>query len=181
MLIIISVGAIFFSLFFIIFALDSLINGHDLPTSQRAIKVIAQIITAHKPQGIFYDLGCARGGLVVKIKKEFPGLTVRAIDKNPVRIFFSKARAFFLRQKVFFQKKDIFETNLSQADIVYAYLWYDLLLALEEKCRRELKKEALVITNTSHFAHWPPTQVIPTHPAVSALPDFETLFVYRQE
>jgi hypothetical protein len=49
---------------------------------------------------------------------------------------------------------------------------------LEKKLQKELKQGALVITNTSHFQDWQPTEKVVTYPKVSKTPDFETLFVY---
>ena len=165
--------------FYFLIGLDSIIFRHDLPTSKKARKMIFKIISERgKKAGNFYDLGCAKGGLVIDIKSEFPSLSVWGIDKNPIRIFLAKLRAWIKGKEINFRHQDLFKTDLSQADIVYTYLWYDLMPPLEEKLRRELKKGAIVITNTSHFSHWEPNRVYITHPK---RPDFEKLFLYEKK
>ena len=84
------------------------------------------------------------------------------------------------RVDVDFQQKNIFDVSLSDADIVYIYLWYDLLPPLEKKLQKELKPGAIVIANTSNFPTWKPIQKIITYPKTPNMPDFETLFVYQK-
>jgi alanine-alpha-ketoisovalerate/valine-pyruvate aminotransferase len=69
---------------------------------------------------------------------------------------------------------------LEKADIVYTYLWYDLMPILEKKLEKELKSGAIVITNTSHFAFWQPIEIINTWPNIRDS-KFEKLFVYKKE
>src|SRR6056297_2158747 len=105
------------SLLFVFLMLESLIRGHDLPTSKKATDVLVNIIKKYKSEGCnFYDLGCGHGVLALR-----------------------------------FQKKDIFQSDLRKAKIVYTYLWYDLMPILEKKLLKELPLGAVVITNTSHF------------------------------
>jgi trans-aconitate methyltransferase len=171
---------IFISLLAVLTA-DSIARGHDLPTSGKAAKSIMEIISRHKNNGIFYDLGCARGALAIRIKRKLPNLSVRAIDNDPIRIFFAKIRAMIFRANVSFSKKNIFAADLGDADIVYAYLWYDIMPPLEKKLLKELKRGAIVITNTSNFPTWKPVEKIITYPKISKTPNFETLFVYQKE
>jgi len=169
----------FFLLLWLVWMVDSIVRGHDLPTSRRAAEALFKIISERKTAKNFYDLGCARGGLAVRVKRKFPTLCVCAIDNNPIRIFFAKIRAFFSQQNVQFLRKDIFDADLSNADIVYAYLWYDVMPLLEKKLQKELKQGAIVITNTSNFPTWKSTQKVVTYSNVSKPPDFETLFIYQ--
>lgn len=170
---------------FFIFLLDSLILRHDLPTSYKTIKNIVKIINDFSPSKSledlnFYDLGCGRGTVVLNIKKLLPELNVYGIDKNGIRIFFSKLKAFVFHKKINFIKSDIFNLDLSDADIIYTYLWYDLMPPLQQKLKKELKKGSIIITNTSHFLDWEPIFVCPTWPKGKFKDeDFEKLFVYK--
>jgi len=173
-------GLLSFLLLLFVLMIDSVVRGHDLLTSRRATKSIAKIISEYKTAKNFYDLGCAHGAFAVRIKRKFPALSVRAVDNNPIRIFFAKIRAFLFRCNIIFLRKNIFDVDLSDADIVYTYLWYGLMPPLEKKLQKELKRGAIVITNTSNFPTWKPVQKIITYPKVSKIPDFETLFVYQK-
>lgn len=171
-----------FTLFFALFAFDSLVRSHDLPTSRRAMEELSSILNIHKPSGgNFYDLGCARGSLALAVKRRFPHLSVYGIDNSVIRIFFARLKAVISRQKIYFKKLDIFDADLANADISYTYLWYDLMPPLEAKFQRELKKGAIVITNTSNFPNWEPKEKRITRPDIHTPPDFETLFVYVRE
>ncbi len=164
---------------FLILVIESLIRGHDLPTSRRATRALANTIQKHKPDAKnFYDLGCAHGTLSLRMKKLLPRLDIYGIDNSAIRIFFAKLKARILRRKISFQRKDIFKTDLSDADVVYTYLWYDLMPILEKKLQKELRQGTLIITNTSHFQDWQPMEKVITCPKVSKTSDFETLFVY---
>jgi SAM-dependent methyltransferase len=159
--------------------LDILIFAHDLPTSKKAILEVVKIIKKYAPDASnFYDLGCGHGRVVLEIKKEMPNLNVYGIDKNPIRIFFAKIKTLILKRKIHFINEDIFKINLSGADILYTYLWYDLMPVLEEKVKKELKKGAIVITNTSHFSNLKPIETIRVHPEIKD-ENFEKLFVYK--
>ena len=46
-----------FVILLFIFMVDSMVRGHDLPTSRRATKAITKIISEHTPNKNFYDLG----------------------------------------------------------------------------------------------------------------------------
>jgi len=167
------------TLLYFVFMLDILIFAHDLPTSKKAILEVVKIIKKYAPDASnFYDLGCGHGRVVLEIKKEMPNLNVYGIDKNPIRIFFAKIKALILKRKIHFINENVFNINLSQADILYTYLWYDLMPVLEEKVKKELKRGAIVITNTSHFSNLKPIETIRVHPKIKD-ENFEKLFVYK--
>ena len=148
--------------------IESLIRGHDLPTSRRATRALADTIRKYKPSAKnFHDLGCAHGTLSLRMKKILPRLKIYAIGNSAVRIFFAKLKSKILRRGVNFQKQDIFKTDLRNADVVYTYLWYDLMPILEKKLQKELQRGAIVITNTSHFENWQLTEKVVTYPKVS--------------
>ena len=172
---------VFVTLFFV-FVLDSILRGHDLPTSKQAIKALIKIIDRNKPSANnFYDLGCGRGTLLLAVKRKYPHLFVYGVDNNAIRIFFAKLKAALFKQKINFKKQDLFQIDLRNADIIYTYLWYDLMPPLEEKLQKELKRGAIVITNTSKFPNWKPQEKYITYSKISTMPDFETLFVYVKE
>lgn len=166
---------------FLILALDSLIQSHDLPTSRRAMRALVKVIKQYKPDAeSFYDLGCGRGTLSLVLKKALPNLEMHGVDNSAVRIFFAKLKSRILGRRIDFRKQNIFDTDIRSADIVYTYLWYDRMPPLEKKLQNELKPGAIVVTNTTNFPTWQPIQKVVTYPKISKTPDFETLFVYSK-
>lgn len=175
-LIIFTVLIIFLTVFYLLLLIDSLF-GHDLITSHKVISEICKIMEIKKPEAKnFYDLGCARGKLALEIKRRKPELMIKAIDKSSLRIFFAKLKNVFLRRKISFIKEDIFRIDLGDADVLYTYLWGDILPPLKEKLFKELKKGSLVISNTSFYPNWQPSKTIILNPKN---PDFEKIFIYR--
>ncbi len=163
------------------FMIDSIVRGHDLPTSRRTTKNLIRIISEHTAARNFYDLGCGHGKLSIRIKRSIPKFSVIAVDNSPIRILSAKIMALFFWCHIQFMQKNIFDVDVSDADIVYTYLWYDLMSPLEQKLQKELRSGAIVVTNTSNFPTWKPTLKILTDSEVSETSDFETLFVYIKE
>lgn len=166
---------------YLMYALDSLLYRHDLPTSRRAAKALVASVKKYSPCAkVFYDLGCAHGDLCFRLKKDLPNVEVQGIDNSVVRIFFANFKAKILGRKVSFRRLDIFAADLSAADVIYSYLWFDLMPPLEKKLQKELKPGVVVITNTSRFPNWRPCEKIATTQGFSPqMPDHEVLFVYR--
>ncbi len=168
-------------LFFLVSLLfvNRLAGVRCLPTSQRAIKTILRIIDDKKSNGtIFYDLGCGTGEVVISVKKNFPELSVFAIENIWSQIFFAKLKSYFLRKKIIFLRKDLFKENLQKANIVYCYLPRNLIPDLEKKLKKELRPNTIIITNTVSFPNWQP---IETHITYPKKPDFEKIFVYIKD
>lgn len=170
-------------LLFVIFVAEALFRGHSLSTSKKASKTLVDVIQKYSPGArIIYDLGCAHGSLSMMLKNEFPEKRVVGIDNSGIRIFFARLRFLIKKREVQFEHIDIFKKDLSDADVIYTYLWFDLMPPLEEKLQKELKNGALVITNTSHFRHWKPIETIKTWQGrAEEMPDHDTLFVYRKD
>jgi hypothetical protein len=162
--------------FYLIFMLDHALRAHDLPTTKRAMREIVRISGKYAPGARkFCDLGCARGTLVLAIKKDMPNLAVRGVDISGFRLFVAKIKAFLLGRDIEFEKNDIFSADISDADVIYTYLWYDTMPPLEKSLEKSAKPGAVIITNTSWFPGWEPVETVVTFPKK---PDFEKLFVY---
>ena len=170
--------AFFVFLFYFLYLYDFASGGEDFATSKIVIQAMIPVIRQHNGgQGIFFDLGSARGGLTLSISSVFPKLQVYGIDNSWVRVFFSKLRSLFVSHPPIFLQGELFKSDVSKADFIFIYLPRPLLPALEKKFQTELKKGAMVITNTVFFPSWQPTQAFITHPEK---PEFEKLFTYIQ-
>jgi hypothetical protein len=122
-----------------LFLADKAFGGLDFVTKQPVLNQIVQILQErHLENGSFYDLGTARGSFAAKIGKTLPGLWVYGIDDNGFRVLCAKIRAVLLKN-VNFKKANIFNTDVSSADIVYLYLPQELMPDLQIKLQKELK------------------------------------------
>jgi hypothetical protein len=163
--------------FLAIYNLDSLLGGLDFTTKNATISKIVEIIKYNRlEKGLFYDLGSCRGAFAIRLSKELPNLQIHGMDDNLFRVVFAKARSIFKKNLVF-KKGNIFQEDLSSADIIYLYLPQDMMADLQDKMQRELKPNALVITNKISFPSWEP---IESFNAQDPGPFLEKIFVYKK-
>ncbi len=107
-----------------------------------------------QPGQRMYDLGCGDGRLVVAAAEA--GAEARGVELSlfpfamaVFRQLLSPSRA---RVKILF--RDIWHTDLSDADIVYFFLMPKVYPKLKEKLEKELKKGAKVITYVWAMPGW---------------------------
>jgi len=117
-----------------------------LSTGSNVIKKILQEID-FKEAKKFYDLGAGNGKVISYVASRYPNLKCTGIEYNIAAYCYAKLRNIFLKQKVSYKMGDFFKVNISDADIVYTYLFPGLMDRLESKFARELKKGTLVISN----------------------------------
>lgn len=135
--------------------------GSDAPYVPTKMNLIRKVlILANVKKGKrFYELGSGDGRVVfvaAKLSADSYG-----VEQSWIRVLFSKYKAF--KQQVNnakFIHGNIFSKNYSDADIVYIYLLPKGVKRLEGKLQKELKKGAVVITQTYHFPTWKPYKKI---------------------
>lgn len=155
--------------------LDSVFGKLDFTTSQNATRRVIEILQDRQlTSGKFYDLGSCRGGFAFKLIKALPMMQVTGIDDSYFRIFLSKAGSIF-KKKLNFRHGNIFNADLSSADVIYIYLPQELMPELQIKLQKELKPGALVITHSVSFSFWPPVE---EHPLENDTARIKKLFVY---
>lgn len=173
-LLLLVVAIPFLALFW--YAFDDMFGGEDYATSQNTIKRISEAIVAHHSEnGLLYDLGSSRGGFILGLLDKNPGLRAVGVDNSLLRVWIARLRGL-TGNRAKFVRGNIFDTDISKADIVYAYLPRPMLPALAEKLKRELKPGAIVITSRVYFPDWQPSEVFPKNPADK---NEEDVFVYR--
>ena len=159
------------------YAFDGVFGGEDYPTSKNTVKKIAEAIASrHFEEGLLYDLGSSRGGFVLDILNACPGLHAVGIDNSFLRTWIARLRIRMSKKKAVFVKEDIFDANISKADIVYVYLPRPMLPAVEEKLQKELRPGSIVLTSRVDFPDWRPSSVVPKNPANK---DEEDVLVYE--
>jgi hypothetical protein len=183
-MLILEIILIFLLLDLVLFCLwyffDSLFCKEDIVTNKDTTKKIIKFLNINFPQeNIFYDLGSSRGSFALDIIGKCPQLQIIGIDNSLLRILISKLRAFLQNKKIIFLKKDIFETDLSKANLIYVYIPLILLPRLAIKLERELSHGAVVITSVSNpinFTNWEPVEVISKNPKNKNERD---IFIYK--
>lgn len=144
-----------------------------LSTGNNAIGKVLQNIDFREEKK-FYDLGSGNGKLISQIASRYPNLKCIGIEYNVVAYYCAKFRNIFLKQEIDYRMGDFFKINISDADVVYVYLYPGLMERLEIKFASELKKGALVISNAFPIKTREPKIIIQGE--VGAL---NTLYVYE--
>ncbi len=123
-----------------------------VPTKMDEIRKILKL-AGIKNKKKFYELGSGDGRVVLMAAKL--GADSIGIEQSLIRVFYSRFKGRSLK-KARFIHGNIFSQNYMDADIIYIYLLPKGVKKLEEKLQEELKKGAIIITQTYHFPTWKP-------------------------
>lgn len=160
--------------FYIIFGWVNLTNkiGYvPVPTG-----LLPQIVLALKlaPGDTFYDLGCGDGRVLTAAFESRPSINAVGVENNP--LVFAAARRLSSSQ-IQLRLGNLFDVNLTDATVVFAYLHPDLNRALIPKLENELRSGARVVTLQFPLPGWTPSQTVEL---VGAPAHAARLYVYRR-
>lgn len=129
-----------------------------VPTNMDNIRKILKLAGVKKGKK-FYELGSGDGRVVIEAAKL--GAEGIGIEQSWIRILYSRYQANKLSLKrAKFYHGNVFSKNFQDGDIFYIFLLTKGVYKLEEKLKSELKKGAVVITQTYHFKGWIPFKKI---------------------
>ena len=108
-----------------------------------------------KKSDVVYDLGCGDGRIVIAAAREFGARGV-GIDIDPQRIDESNANArkAGVTKMVTFREEDLFEANISDANVVTLFLWPSVNMKLRPKLLKELKPGTRVVSHSHDMGDW---------------------------
>ncbi|MFA7503274.1 MAG: methyltransferase domain-containing protein [Burkholderiaceae bacterium] len=111
-----------------------------------------------EPGDTVYDLGCGDGRIVIEAARRY-GVQGVGIDLDPVRVeeaLENVARAG-VGDRVRIRQGDLFETDLSPADVVTLYLLPEVNQRLRPRLWHDLREGARVVSHDFHMGStWPP-------------------------
>ena len=128
-----------------------------------------------KEDDVFYDLGSGDGRLV--IAAALKGAKAYGVEIDPLRAWYSRfcIALFRLSDRAKIIQKNIFDVDLSHADIVSAYLLQETNDKLQPKLEKEVKKGARIIGVAFNFPKWKPVKVDPRGPI------YGPLYLYKKK
>lgn len=128
-----------------------------------------------RPGETFYDLGSGDGRLVIAAALQ--GAIAYGIEIDPLRVWYSRICIFLfgLGRRATIIQRNIFDVDLSRADVITAYLLPETNLLLQPKLKKEIKKSARVIGIAFPFPQWHP-DAIDSHGPV-----YGPLYVYESK
>lgn len=129
-----------------------------------------------KPGEKLYDLGSGDGRVVIAAAQKYNARAVGIeLSSRLVKTSRAEIEQLGLAQKATIEQGDIFEADLSDADVVVLYLMRDSNNTLKPKLEKSLKPGARVISHDYEITGWKPLQV----ETVDAHRRGHKIFVYR--
>lgn len=118
-----------------------------IPTRKKNYDRIAKLSDL-KPGMIFYDLGSGSANMLFYLSKKY-NIKCIGIEISPFWFIYSKIKSLFYKG-VEIKYGNFYRYNLSKADVVYAFLIPKTYPKLNNKIKKELKKESKLI-----LSYWP--------------------------
>lgn len=106
------------------------------------------------------DLGSGDGRIVIAAVKDFGAERAVGVDIDPDRIAESQenARKAGVEDRVEFRQEDLFETDLSNADVITMYLLQSINERLKPRLLAEAQPGTRVVSHDFHMgSDWPPS------------------------
>lgn len=129
-----------------------------VPTPQEVVDAMLKLANV-KAGDVVYDLGCGDGRIIITAAQRY-GVRGVGIDIDPQRIKEATANAqkAGVADRVKFMQADLFDTSISEANVVTLYLLPSLNLKLQPKLMRELKAGSRVVSHAFDMGTWKPDQ-----------------------
>lgn len=109
----------------------------------------------------FIDLGCGLGGIVNAVASAHPAARVTGVETAPLSFLISWLRiAGSRRRNATIRFESIWNTDVGNADVVYAFLSPAPMARLYEKLKSEMKPGALFISNSFAVPGDEPDEVV---------------------
>ncbi len=143
-----------FAVFFFYLCLAFITGAPFVPSTDPASE--AMIRLAHIKKGMtVYDLGSGNGKLLFLAAKR--GGTAKGLEINPFLVLFSNLRSLVspYRHQVKTYWKNFWNADLRDADVVFIYLLPWKMELLEKRLQKNMKKGALIVSNSFIFPHIP--------------------------
>ena len=113
-------------------------------------KIVQQMIEVANldPNDNIYDLGCGDGRILIAASR-MKGVKGTGYEINPVLFAAARIKIMFagLSGRVSVKRSDFFEEDLRNADVVFLYLFPEVLERLEPKLKRELRPGTKIVSN----------------------------------
>lgn len=131
-----------------------------VPTKQDVVKKMIKAANL-KDGDTIYDLGCGDGRFLIEAAKE-KRVTAIGIEASWIVTMLAKFRIWISGQKVRLISGNFFKKNISDADVIFCYLFPGVMNKLKDKFISELKEGAKIISFSFPIKEWQPVEVIQT-------------------
>lgn len=124
-----------------------------VPTTGRSVRRIFDTVKLKKSD-VFFDLGCGDARLVYFVAKKY-GIRAIGVERNPLLNFYSNMRKrLFKIPHVEFLRKNLFDVSLTEATVIYLFLFPEVVTKLKSKFLTECRKNTLIISHGFKIEGW---------------------------
>jgi SAM-dependent methyltransferase len=129
-----------------------------VPSSKKILdRLLAELKL--KPDQIVYDLGCGDGRFLIRSEKKF-GIKGIGYELAPLPFVLAKILQFFSRSKSRIILGNFFKANLRDADVIFCYLFPEIVSKVYQKAKQECRPGTVLISNTFSAQDIKPTKVL---------------------
>lgn len=130
-----------------VFSLYSWLKGAPyVPTNNQEIETILKQAQLQTGQ-YFLELGCGDGRVLRKAAEQY-GVKGKGVDINPLVLKFAQIKASLKKLKdIQFTNEDVRKTELSQADVIYIFLFPELVSQIRDNLLNNTKQQAMIIAH----------------------------------
>ncbi len=118
-----------------------------------------------KPCETVFDLGCGDGRLLIAAEKQ-TGVRAIGFEIAPLMFLMALIKKSLAHSKIQINFKNFFSTDLSEADVIFCYLFPEAMEKLLEKIKNECKPGTRIISNTFKIQSMMPTRTMDTNPKI---------------
>jgi hypothetical protein len=131
-----------------------------VPTPQLVVDKMLELAKVQKTDFLI-DLGSGDGRIPVTAAQRF-GVKALGVDINPQRIKEAneRAQAAGVTNLVEFRQEDLFQTDISKADVLTMYLLPSVNLKLKPKILSDMKPGSRVVSHAFNMGDWTPEQEV---------------------
>lgn len=160
--------------------LSSFKTGGAVFTTTHHLKIekILETVTMESGQ-VVYDLGCGDGRFLTAAAKRY-NVNGIGFEINPWAYLLSKLRIGLSHPNISIHFQDFWKANLNDADIIFCYLFPDVMERLRDKLSQELRFGTKVISCNFEIPGWTPEKVITASNSIHNEPIFIYFFQQPQ-
>lgn len=107
----------------------------------------------------FLDIGAGVGTTLLPLANNFPKSVFVGVENAPLTWLIGKFRMKFMNN-VQWKMQDLWKTDLSEFDMVYAFLSPAPMVEIWEKAKSEMKPGSMLISNTFQIPNVEPNRII---------------------
>ncbi len=144
-----------------------------VPTSKRVINYVIQLCDLKKGDKV-YDLGCGDARFLIEAQKK-TGREAVGYENALLPFLLAKFRKYINSAKINVKMNNLFNADLSDANVIYCYLGPDVMPRLAEKFKKECKKGTRIYSNSFSISTMKPQKIWQTNKS-KRLP---TIYMYQ--